>query len=198
MVMTRMEQQLQFVLEVDKLKSVSRRTRLVHPHGVESRCETTAEHSWHICLMAVVLAEHANEAIDLLRVLKMLLLHDVVEVDAGDTPAFGESGDKEAREAQAAERLFGLLPEDQRDAFEGLWREFEARVTSEARFAHALDRLLPPFQNAANLGGSWRDFSANRTRVDVRLSPIGDGSTALWDVVRRLLDGAEASGLLSR
>lgn len=193
---SRLDRQLRFLIEADRLKEVLRRTRLIEPHGVESRFENSAEHSWHIALMAVVLAEHSNERVDLPRVLKMLLVHDLVEIDAGDTPAFGEQGDKSDRETLAADRIFGLLPEDQRDEFVALWREFEARETEEAKFANAVDRLLPPFQNLANAGGSWRDFSVTRARADARLSPIGDGSEVLWEAVSRALDEGEARGLL--
>lgn len=193
---TRLERQIQFIIEADKLKQVLRRTRLIEPHGVESRFENTAEHSWHIALMAMVLEEHANERVDILRVLKMLLVHDLVEIDAGDTPAFGEQGSKESAEAAAADRIFGLLPEDQRDEFHALWREFEERSTPESRFANAMDRMLPSFQNIANLGGSWRDFHVHRAKADARLSPIGDGSAAVWEAVRKVLDEAERQGLL--
>lgn len=192
--MTRLEQQIRFLLEADKLKQVLRRTRLLEPRGAESRFENTAEHSWHVTLMALVLREHANETVDILHVLKMLIVHDLVEIDAGDTPAFGEQGAKEEIEAAAAERIFGLLPEDQRAEFLTLWREFEARATPESLFANAMDRMLPTFQNMANLGGSWRDFRVTRTKADARLSPIGDGSQAVWEVVRDLLDQAEAAG----
>jgi putative hydrolase of HD superfamily len=173
-----------------------RRTRLLDPHGEISRFENTAEHSWHIALMAIVLAEHANEPVNAGHVVKMLLVHDLVEIDAGDTPAYGEQGDKGSLEAQAAERIFGLLPDDQRDEFLALWREFEARATPESRFANAIDRLLPTYQNMANRGGSWQDFAVTRVRADSRLSPIGDGSQPLWNEVRRLLDEAEKLGFL--
>ncbi|MBZ2185591.1 MAG: HD domain-containing protein [Bryobacter sp.] len=192
----RLERQIRFLLEADRLKTVMRRTRLIEPEGEESRFENSAEHSWHIALMAMVLAEHSNEAVDSWRVVRMLLVHDLVEIDAGDTPAFGEQLDKQEREEAAAARIFGLLPEDQREEFYELWREFEARETAEARFANAVDRLLPPFQNLANLGGSWRDFQVSRERADARLSPIGEGAERLWEVVRGVLDEGERRGLL--
>ncbi len=192
----RLKQQIGFLVEADKLKTVLRRTRLIEPEGVESRFENTAEHSWHIALMAMVLAEHSNEPVDVWRVVRMLLVHDLVEIDAGDTPAFGEQLDKQEREAAAAERIFGLLPEDQREEYAALWREFDERETAEARFANAVDRLLPPFQNLANLGGSWRDFSVSRAKADARLSPIGDGAEGLWDVVRGVLDEGQRRGWL--
>lgn len=194
--MPRLEQQLEFLLEADRLKQVVRRTRAIEPRGELSRFENTAEHSWHIALMAVVLAEHSNEPVDVPRVVEMLLVHDLVEIDAGDTPAFGEQGNKDEAESAAARRIFGLLPEDQRERFHQLWREFEERATAESRFANAVDRLLPSFQNLANQGGSWRDFDVTRARADVRLSAIGDGSAALWDVVRGVLDEGERRGFL--
>lgn len=189
--MTRLEQQLAFVLEIDKLKQVARRTRLLTG---DARFENSAEHSWHLALMAVVLAEHSNEPVDVGRLVKMLLVHDLVEIDAGDTPAYGEQGDKAALEAAAAERIFGLLPEDQRTEFTSLWREFEGRATAESRFANAIDRVFPPFQNLHNNGGSWLDFVVTRAKADARLSPIGEGSEALWAVVRKVLDEAEGRG----
>ena len=192
--MTRLEQQLAFILEIDKLKGILRRTRLLHGGEELGRFENTAEHCWHITLMAVVFAEHSNEPVDLGRVVRMLLVHDVVEIDAGDTPAFGEQGSKEALEAAGAERIFGLLPEDQRAEFIELWREFEGRETAESRYANAVDRFLPTFQNIQNKGGSWRDFAVTRAKADVRLSPIGEGSQALWGLVNGVLDEGEARG----
>jgi len=124
----------------------------------------------------------------------MLLVHDLVEIDAGDTPAYGNQGGKEELEATAAVRIFGLLPEEQRKEVFGLWREFEARSTSESRYTNAIDRILPPFQNLTNEGGSWLDFAVTRAKADARLSPIGDGSAALWDVVRKVLDEGEELG----
>ena len=194
--MTRLDQQLAFVLEIDKLKQILRRTRLLYAGEELGRFENTAEHSWHITLMAVVLVEHSNEAVDLGRVIRMLLVHDLVEIDAGDTPAFGDQGSKEKLEAAGAARIFGLLPEDQGEEFMALWREFEGRETAESRYANAIDRLLPSFQNIENRGGSWQDFGVSRAKADARLSPIGEGSTALWAAVQRVLDEGEAKGWL--
>ncbi len=194
--MTRLDQQLVFLLEIDKLKQVLRRTRLLHGGEELGRFENSAEHSWHITLMAIVLAEHSNEPVDIARVIRMLLVHDLVEIDAGDTPAFGEQGGKDELEAAGAERIFGLLPEDQRVEFLALWREFEGRMTAESRYANAIDRLLPSFQNIENRGGSWEDFAVSRTKANARLSPIGDGSAALWAAVQQVLDSGEAKGWL--
>ncbi len=194
--MTRLDQQLAFILEIDKLKQILRRTRLLHAEEELGRFENTAEHSWHITLMAVVLAEHSNEAVDLGKVIRMLLVHDLVEIDAGDTPAFGEQGSKAELEAAGAARVFGLLPEDQGEEFLALWREFEGRATAESRYANAIDRLLPSFQNIDNRGGSWQDFGVSRAKAEARLSPIREGSTALWAAVQRALDEGEAQGWL--
>jgi putative hydrolases of HD superfamily len=197
LIMTRLAQQLQFLVEVDKLKRVMRRTRLVaDPPGAESRFENTAEHCWHIALAAAVLQEHSNAPIDTARVIRMLLVHDLVEIDAGDTPAFGVQGDKAEREALAATRIFGLLPEDQRTEFTALWNEFEARETADARFAHAMDRIIPVFQNMSNNGGSWVDFNVARDQAQARFQPVRDGSYALGDVIEKLLDESVELGYL--
>lgn len=191
---TRLLAQIEFLREVDKLKSILRRTSLMDG----SRRENSAEHSWHIALAAMVLAEHSNVEVDLPRVLKMLLLHDIVEIDAGDTFAFDEAGkaSQAERENAAAARLFGLLPAEQRDEFMALWAEFEARDTAEAKFAMALDRLLPVLQNSANAGGTWRSAELHRGQVNQRLRPIGDGAAEVWAFVERTLDEAEASAYI--
>lgn len=181
--------QLEFLREVDKLKLISRRTSLMDG----SRQENSAEHSWHIALAAMVLADHSNTEVDQLRVIKMLLIHDIVEIDAGDTFAFDLAGKETQaeRENLAAARLFGLLPERQRAEFMELWEEFEAGETPEAKFAIALDRLLPVLQNLANQGGTWRSAKLHRGQVNQRLSPIGAGSAGVWAYVEKVLDEAE-------
>ena len=186
--------QLEFLREVDKLKSIMRRTSLLDG----SRNENSAEHSWHIALASMVLAEHSNVEVDLLRVIKMLLMHDIVEIDAGDTFAFDEAGkaSQAERENIAADRLFGLLPSDQRQEFMTLWAEFEARESAEARFALALDRVLPVLQNFANAGGTWRSAELHRGQVNQRLRPIGDGAAEVWAFVERTLDEAESLGYI--
>ena len=182
--------QLEFLREVDKLKTVLRRTSLMDG----SRRENSAEHSWHIALAAMVLAEHSNVPVDLLRVLKLLLMHDIVEIDAGDTFAFDltAKASQQERENAAAERLFGMLPSMQRAEFMELWAEFEAGESPEAKFAAALDRLLPVLQNYANQGGTWRAAALNRTQVNNRLRPISYGSTEVWAYVEKVLDEAES------
>ena len=182
--------QLEFLREVDKLKTVLRRTSLMDG----SRRENSAEHSWHIALAAMVLAEHSNVPVDLLRVLKLLLMHDIVEIDAGDTFAFDltAKASQQERENAAAERLFGMLPSMQRAEFMELWAEFEAGESPEAKFAAALDRLLPVLQNYANQGGTWRAAALNRTQVNNRLRRISYGSTEVWAYVEKVLDEAES------
>src|SRR6056297_294642 len=157
----RLEQQVAFILEIDRLKTIYRRTYLTDT----SRFENSAEHSWHIAVMAMLLAEHANTLeVDQLRVIKMLLIHDLVEIDAGDTFAYDTAAhaDKAAREQAAADRLFGLLPADQAAEFRALWDEFESRQTPEAKFAGALDRLQPLLHNLYTHGRSWREHGVRK------------------------------------
>jgi putative hydrolase of HD superfamily len=165
-----------------------------------SRHENSAEHSWHIALAALVLAEHSNVPVDLLRVLKLLLMHDIVEIDAGDTFAFDVAGkaSQVERENAAATRIFGLLPPTQQAEFMALWHEFETGETPEARFAIALDRLLPPLQNFANKGGTWSTPGLHRGLVNKRLSPIGNGASEVWGFVESILDEAETLEYLAR
>lgn len=191
----RLERQIRFVLEVDRLKRVLRRTVLTDG----SRRENSAEHSWHIALMAVLLSEYSMEdGIDLLRVVKMLLVHDIVEIDAGDTFVYDEDGleDKEERERAAAERLFGLLPADQREHLHRLWEEFEARETPEARFAAAIDRLQPVLHNVHTEGASWREHGIRLEQVVAINHKMEEGAPELWKLARRLLDEAVEKGNL--
>ena len=149
----RFERQIQFILEVDKLKTILRRTYLINA----DRVENTAEHSWHLAIGAILLAEHANEPVNITRVLKMVLVHDIVEIDAGDTYFYDEAAevDKSTREQRAADRLFGILPADQGEELQTLWEEFELGETPEARFALALDRFMPQLHNYYTEGRSW-------------------------------------------
>lgn len=184
----RLQQQFQFIVEVDKLKSVLRRTYLVN----NSRRENTAEHSWHLTIMAVLLAEHANEPIDLLRVLKMLVVHDIVEIDADDTFCYDEAGalTKADRENKAADRIFNLLPADQASELRILWEEFEQRFTNEAKFAAALDRLIPLLHNYHTEGRSWREHGVTSTQVMQRNYHISEGSNSLWEFAQNLINEA--------
>ena len=188
---TRLARQIAFILELDKLKSILRRTRLID----DPRHENSAEHSWHISVMAIVLAEHSNAPIDTLRVVKMLLVHDIVEIDAGDTFVYDETGydTKAAREQDAAVRIFGLLPPDQQGEMHALWREFEACQTPEAKFAAALDRLMPVLHNVHTNGYTWRTHGVTPAQVTTRNAPIGDGAEALWRYAHTLIEDTMAA-----
>jgi putative hydrolases of HD superfamily len=190
---SRLEQQISFLVEIDRLKHVLRRTRLV---GGERR-ENTAEHSWHVAMIALVLAEHSDEPIDVARVIRMLLVHDIVEIDAGDTFAFDVVGylDKAEREQAAADRIFGLLPDDQKVELRALWEEFEAAETAEARFANMADRLMPALQNYSNDGGTWREANLDRAIVEHRMEPISAASS-VHAYVSALIDKAVAQGMI--
>lgn len=188
----RLERQLDFLLQIDALKRVERMTKITGG----SRRENSAEHSWHLALLAAVLAEHAAEPIELPKVMTMLLLHDLVEIDAGDTFAYDDTGheSKEEREQAAAARLYGLLPADQAERFRTLWDEFERGDTAEARFALAIDRLHPVLMNHANGGGPWIEHGISRARVEARNSVIGERAPSLWAAALRRLDELDAAG----
>ncbi len=193
---SRLRQQFQFILEVEKLKQVIRRTPLLDV----SRRENDAEHTWELTLMSMVLHEHANEKVDLLRVLKMLIIHDIVEIDAGDTFIYDAVGavDQEEREIQAADRLFGILPEDQALEFRALWDEFEARVTHESQFARAMDRLQPLLHNFFTSGGTWHTPGVTASDVLDRKAPISQASDTLWDAAQRIIAEGVERGYLKQ
>jgi len=175
----RLNAQMEFLCEVDKLKSILRATRL-HDN---SRFENSAEHSWHVALYAMVLTDHRPIGSDPFRVIKMLLVHDIVEIDAGDAPIHGDFNKEEmARKEQiAADRLFSLLPVDQAREFRALWDEFEAAQSPDARFAKALDRIPSPLANMANGGGSWTEYEVSESDLDRRVGvPIQAGAPELW------------------
>jgi putative hydrolases of HD superfamily len=179
---------------VDSLKSVIRGSRIADG----SRRENTAEHSWHIALFALVLAPHAAERIDVLRVVSMLLIHDLVEIDCGDTPLFDEVGTatQAAREVVAARRLFGMLPTKQATEILALWHEFEAAATADARFAKAIDRLQPILLNHAVGGGTWTDYDVDEARERALTCRIADGSPALWGAAEAVINDAVCRGWL--
>jgi putative hydrolase of HD superfamily len=191
----RLEQQIRFILEIDALKRVLRRSYLLGG----DRLENSAEHSWHVAVMAVLLTEYSNQPVDTSRVVRMLLIHDIVEVDAGDTYVYDAAGaeGRAEREARAADRLFGMLPEDQGRELRALWQEFEDESTADARFAAALDRLMPVLHNAYTAGRSWREHGITADRVIDRNASIALGSGALWEFARALIEGAVASGHLA-
>jgi len=191
---TRLIQQIQFIIEIDKLKGILRQTLLTDA----SRRENSAEHSWHIALMAVLLAEYSPVQIDVLRVVKMLLIHDLVEIDAGDTFCYDvqHNQSKAQRELQAADRLFGLLPPDQGVELRSLWDEFEAQQTPEAHFAASLDRLQPLLNNYQTEGGTWKQHGITNDRVLHRASPMAIGAPALWEFTQSLIQDAVTRGYL--
>ena len=190
----RLRQQIRFVLEIDRLKQVVRQTPILDG----SRKENDAEHSWHLALMAIVLSEYAADKVDVLRVLKMVLIHDIVEIDAGDTFCYDAeaSANQNEREECAAERLFGLLPSDQGAELRALWEEFERRESADARFAAALDRLQPLLHNYVTRGGTWREHSVGSAKVRQRNSQIEAGSPELWKFAANIIDAAVAEGIL--
>jgi len=190
--LNRLDQQLSFIVEIDKLKTVIRQSLLIDM----SRRENSAEHSWHLAMMATVLTEYAKEQVDVLRVLKMLLVHDIVEVDAGDTFAYDTAGytDKDEREQKAAERIFGLLPEEQGRELRALWEEFEARSTADSKYANALDRLQPLLHNSRTQGGTWRIHNVTTDKVIKRMEPIKIGMPEIYPMVEKIIEDACAAG----
>jgi 5'-deoxynucleotidase YfbR-like HD superfamily hydrolase len=188
-----MQQIIDFILELDKLKGVTRKTR---PLGLE-RYENSAEHSWQIAMLAASLASHAGSPVDINRVVRMLLVHDIGEIDTGDTLVYAEGDWKERKAAElaAVKRIFGMLPEQQGSAFLALWQEFETGETPEARFAHAVDRAMPVLLNLANAGQSWRENGVSHERVVRRIAPpIKAGCPALWDYLEGRLEEARQKG----
>ncbi|MGR6836059.1 HD domain-containing protein [Syntrophomonas erecta] len=192
----RFRQQFNFIIEIDKLKSIARQTLIVDG----SRRENSAEHSWHLALMAILMLEHVDGGeLDILKVVKMLLVHDIVEIDAGDVFAYEENDqERETREDKAAKRLFYLLPSDQAEELHQLWVEFEARQTPEAKWAASLDRLLPLAQNYATGGYTWKKYHISRDKVIQRNQVIQESSTRLWKYAQSIIDEASTRGYFSR
>ena len=190
---TRLKKQLGFIVEADKVKSILRRTSLFDG----SRRENDAEHSWTVCLMASLLAENANFEVNVGRVMAMLLIHDVVEIDAGDTFLYAKERDNaHDAEEKAARRIFGLLPDDQSEYLFALWGEFEERKTNDAKFASVFDRLEPIMQNYLNEGAVWKEHGITKSMVVARNRHIADGSAEIWEFVARLLDECVERGFL--
>ncbi len=192
--MDRLDKQIEFIVEIDKLKGIIRRSYL---SGCD-RLENSAEHCWHVSVLAMILAEHSDLEINLFKVVKMLLIHDIVEIDAGDTYFFDEKGntDKVKREKEAAERLFGLLPPDQAKEFREAWEEYEARFTNEAKFAYALDRFIPILHSYHTQGKSWKQHQIKLEQVMTLNEPIRAGSKALSDYATRIFQKAVEKGYL--
>ena len=194
--MTRLEQQMNFILEVDKLKTIIRQNYLIDG----SRKEDDADHSWHLALMCAILSEHANEKIDVVKTMTMVLIHDIVEIDAGDTYAYDPNANvtKRERELLAADRIFNLLPTDQAKEIRGLWDEFEEGATPEAKFAAALDRLQPLFLNSKSDGKSWKEHHVTLSQILKRNETTHEGSEALWEYgFREIQENVEKGNLIN-
>ena len=191
-----LEKQVAFIKEIDKIKFIQRKSRLFN----SERRENDAEHSWHLAVMAIVLAEHSDKTIDLLKVLKMVLIHDIVEIDAGDTFFYSstESHDNIEEELTAAKRIFGILPKEQAEELIAIWEEFEAAETDEAKFAKSLDRFEPLLQDAVNDGGSWAEFDVPYQKVYDLNKTIKNGSTKMWSYAKDLIDESVQKGDLKK
>ncbi len=195
MINERFTRQIEFLLELDKLKNIYRQTLVLH----EDRAENDAEHSFHLALMACILAEHANEPVDVLHTMKMVLVHDVVEIDAGDTYCYDTKGyeDKAEREQKAADRLYALLPEEQAAEYRVLWEEFEAGETAEAKFANALDRIQPMLLNYKKGGISWMKHGISEAQVTNRNIPtVTRGSETIGAFAQEIIAAAKDAGML--
>ncbi len=188
--------QINFIKEIDKLKYIQRKTKLLN----SDRPENDAEHSWHLAMMTIVLAAHANQQIDVLKVVKMVLIHDIVEIDAGDTFIYDavKNHTNTDEELIAAKRIFGLLPPGQADELIAIWEEFEAGVTDEAKFARAMDRLEPLLQNTSNNGGTWREFDVPYQKVYDKKKVIKEGSISIWNYAEQLINESVAKGILKK
>jgi putative hydrolase of HD superfamily len=187
-------QQVDFIKEIDKLKYIQRKTKLFN----SDRNENDAEHSWHLAMMTIVLAQHANHPVDVLKVLKMVLIHDIVEIDAGDTFIYDtvKNHTNTEEELMAAKRIFGMLPKEQAEEFIAIWQEFEEGVSNEAKFARSMDRFEPLLQNTSNNGGTWKEFNVPYQKVYEKKQKIKDGSTAIWEYAEQLLNESVEKGIL--
>jgi putative hydrolases of HD superfamily len=191
----RLSKQIAFIKEIDKIKYIQRKSRLIN----SDRFENDAEHSWHLAMMTIVLAEYSNTPIDVLKVLKMVLIHDIVEIDAGDTFLFDTTQNHVNTDAEqlAADRIFGLLPTEQAQEFISIWQEFEEGKTDDAKFAKSMDRFEPVLQNVSNKGGSWAEYNVPYERVHEKLKPIQNGSEAIWNLTEKLLDETVEAGIFN-
>lgn len=209
--MDRLKKQIEFLLEADKMKNLYRQTYVINDESrgdsmrefegeqeKYKRRENDAEHSFHLALFVIMLAEHSKQKIDVLHTVKMVLIHDIVEIDAGDTYCYDQQGyaTKADRETKAADRLFGLLPDDQKQEYIKLWQEFEERKTPEAKFAAAVDRLQPMLLNATKNGISWQEHEIKYEQVYQRNEHIKEGSEQLWEYIKKILDNAHQNGIL--
>jgi putative hydrolase of HD superfamily len=188
--------QIEFIKEIDKLKYIQRRTKLIN----SDRNENDAEHSWHLAMMAVILAQHSNVQIDLLKVVKMVLIHDIVEIDAGDTFIYdtAKNHTNTDEELLAARRIFGILPQEQSEELIAIWEEFEAGESAEAKFARTMDRLEPLLQNVSNNGGTWKEFNVDYQKVYDKKKVMENGSATIWSYAEKLIDESVEKGILKK
>jgi len=192
--MKKLLQQIEFIKEIDKLKYIQRKTKLLN----SDRAENDAEHSWHLAMMALILAEHSNFQVDILKVVKMVLIHDLVEIDAGDTFIYDNNKNHTNTEEEwiAAQRIFGILPQDQADHYKQIWLEFEEGNTAEAKFARTMDRLEPLLQNYSNNGGTWAEYNVPFQKVYDKKKIMDEGSHEIWNFAKDLLKSAVEEGIL--
>ena len=188
--------QIDFIKEIDKIKYIQRRTKLFN----SDRRENDAEHSWHLAMMAIVLSEHSDYEIDLLKVIKMVLIHDIVEIDADDTFIYDQNKNHEntEEELKSAQRIFGILPKEQAEEFIRIWTEFEEGKSNEAKFAKTMDRLEPLLQNTSNDGGTWKEFGVKYQTVYDKKKVIKNGSTELWKFAENLINESVEKGILEK
>jgi len=189
-------QQIAFIKEIDKLKYIQRKTKLFN----SDRHENDAEHSWHLAMMTIVLAKYSDQPIDVLKVVKMVLIHDIVEIDSGDIFIYDtlKNHTNTDEELLAAERIFGLLPEEQAKEFIAIWQEFEDGKTDEAKFAKTMDRLEPLLQNTSNNGGTWKEFDVPYQKVYDKKVAIKDGSATIWEYAENLINESIEKGILKK
>lgn len=188
--------QVAFIKEIDKLKYIQRKTRLFN----SDRHENDAEHSWHLAMMAIVLAEHSDKPIDVLKVVKMVLIHDIVEIDAGDTFIYDtvKNHTNTDEELLAAKRIFGILPAEQAEELIAIWQEFEDGISDEAKFAKSMDRFEPLLQNTSNNGGTWAEFDVPYQKVYDKKKAIKNGSTSIWNYAENLINESVEKGILKK
>lgn len=188
--------QIRFIKEIDKIKYILRRTKLFN----SDRPENDAEHSWHLAMMTIVLAGHSDTPVDVLKVLKMVLIHDIVEIDAGDTFIYDtqKSHTNTDNETIAAKRIFGLLPDEQAEELIAIWQEFEEGQSNEAKFAKTMDRLEPLLQNTSNNGGTWREFDVDYNKVYEKKKVIRESSPSLWSYAEKLINESVDKGILKK
>lgn len=189
-------QQITFIKEIDKLKYIQRKTCLFN----SERPENDAEHSWHLAMMTIILSQHADQPIDVLKILKMVLIHDIVEIDAGDTFIYDtrKNHSNTEEELLAAQRIFGLLPPEQAEELTAIWQEFEEGITPEAQFAKAMDRLEPLLQNTSNNGGTWTAFNVPYQKVYDKKKAIKKASASIWNYAENLINESVEKGILKK